>query len=214
GAHRPRLPLALRRPVRRTGRPRPTGRRPGLRSPTVRLDTPTALGVQRGVMGLRHADRVAPCRHTWGDPCACGRGLDEEADLRTCGKHRCAPLSWRRDTLLQHLTGCGAGTNLAWLFMDLDANLFQGWAPVDAAWTAFIPWGDLCYPVRMTSRFISSIRRLVNLYARMVWCIMAGIRTAGRWHGRRGRCAQIPVESNHHAQDCLIRKHRAGARPL
>ena len=158
GAHRPHLPLALRRPVRRTVRTQPTGMRQGLSIPTVRLDTPTALGVHRGVIGISHDDLVAQCLQTVGDPCAFGRGLAEDADLRTCGTNRCEPLALRLDTLMQHLTGFGEGTNLAWLFMDIDANICHGWSPVYAAWTAFIRCGDLCYHVRMTSRFLSSIR--------------------------------------------------------
>jgi hypothetical protein len=107
--------LALRRPAPRTGRPQPPGMRQGLSLPTVRLATPTVLGVPRGVVGLSPADLVAQGRPTWGAPCTCGRGLAQDADLRTCGKNRCAPLAWRLDTLMQHLTGGGEGTNLAWL---------------------------------------------------------------------------------------------------
>ena len=44
-------------------------------------------------------------------------------------KHQCATL----DTLMQDLTGCGEGANLALLFMHIDANILHGWSPLSAA---------------------------------------------------------------------------------
>src|SRR2546427_2561859 len=136
GEHRSHMPLALRRPVRQVVRAQPTGMGQGLGITAIRLDAPTALGIHRRVVGVSHNDLVPSCLQALGHPFAFGRGLDQDADLRPHGKNRGEPLSLRLNTLMQDLTGFGEGANLAVLFVHIDANIFHGWSPMYAAWTA------------------------------------------------------------------------------
>ena len=61
------------------------------------------------------------------------------------------------DTLLEYLTGFGEDVHLTLLFVHIDATLFPSSPPVCGTDRVDPVW-SLCYHVRMTSRFIASIR--------------------------------------------------------
>ena len=61
------------------------------------------------------------------------------------------------DTLLEYLTGFGEDVHLTLLFVHIDATLFHSSPPVCGTDRVDPVW-SLCYHVRMTSRFISSLR--------------------------------------------------------
>lgn len=71
-------------------------------------------------------------------PCALGGGLEQDAGRRALGKDRRAPHSLGVDALMQDLPGCGEETNLALIFVHIDANMFYGWAPRWGALTVLI----------------------------------------------------------------------------
>ena len=124
------MPLTRRCPVCRMVRTQPTGVRPGLGIAPIRFDAPAALGIHRCVVGIGDDDLVTQLLQALCDPRAFGRGLKQDAGLRTRGKHRPKPFPLRVDTLLEHLAGLGDQTKVTLILVHIDANLIQGWSPV------------------------------------------------------------------------------------
>ncbi len=84
--------------------------------------------------------------------------LDQDPGPRPITEYCGEALGLRPDPPLDPLAALGEDTELAFLLVDVDANMVHGWPLLSAALTAgVLLWGSVCHHVeREASRFIPS----------------------------------------------------------
>lgn len=105
------------------------------------------------------------------------------------------PLGLGADPLLHQLAPLDQDTDLAFLLVDVDANMIHGWPLLSAALTArALLWGRLCHHVKQeVSRFIPSMRpayeaarRRNGFQARITFLIRSCLQAGPTVQRRRG----------------------------
>jgi len=155
-------PMALRlgQPMGGTVRPELTGIQESPGVPPIGLNLPGPRGMHRREVRVRDHDRVAQGLEAPGDPFTPGRGLDQDPGGWPAAPHVSEPLRLGADAAFHRLARLGEQTDLAFVLVQIDANIFHGWPPSRATLSPFLPWGSVCHHVELrVSRFISSTLR-------------------------------------------------------
>jgi hypothetical protein len=152
------MPLRVGPPMRWTVGAEQTGLLQGPGVPPIGLDLPGQRGTHRREVRVRHDDLVAQGVEAPGHPSILRRGLDEVPGSPPAAQHLSEPLGLGADAAFDHFTRLHEHANLAFLFVQIDANILHGWSSPPAPVSAFSRCGSVCHHIELgVSRFIPSI---------------------------------------------------------
>jgi len=152
------MALGIRAPVRGAVGAEEAGFGEGPSVAAIGLDLPRAGGVHGGEVGVRDDHLVAQPLQAAGHPFALGGGLEQDPRPGPIPEHGGEALRLAAHPAFDQFASLREDADLAFLQVDVHANMVHGWPLLSAALTACVLlWGSVRHHVeREASRFILS----------------------------------------------------------